>query len=429
MKGYAMNPISPNDIQRDIYEVRSHLSRMIELYQENRIDEAGNQIKNIFSKILNSLLRCSGLASSKKATEKINDLYQYKIITDEENNHLHNLRKMRNLFVHDDDTEMSENYEDQEKLEQYMNNFQMCINFCTKDVEWFEKKIIDVYNGVRVENSCPDPSAQQSAANGRKGAKPKVPKDKSFAVLAPVIVSVILSGAVVYFLRDIFMKVISDDFVSASVYDKPFVTSFACIAGILLIGGILFHELMPQVVTAAVMGSLAHIAARSDLCTFLMIVLAVLVTTRYVSRFRTLLFWAFYVIWLALFSFLAYKFLGHFFITENSPGADMNMKVVLPIIAYWLLFFIGHSIVNKHFRPFRKTLGNNRLPMNTLLSLGIACVVVVLLYGAFHEISDKNMQDSDVALKTMAIGTIISGFFYMFISYLICCIVEHKDEV
>lgn len=107
----------------------------------------------------------------------------------------------------------------------------------------------------------------------------------------------------------------------------------------------------------------------------------------------------------------------------------MNMKVVLPIIAYWLLFFIGHSIVNKHFRPFRKTLGNNRLPMNTLLSLGIACVVVVLLYGAFHEISDKNMQDSDVALKTMAIGTIISGFFYMFISYLICCCVERKDDV
>ena len=74
----------------------------------------------------------------------------------------------------------------------------------------------------------------------------------------------------------------------------------------------------------------------------------------------------------------------HFFCPEDSKTEDVFLKIVLPIGAYILVFFLGHFTVMRYLHPFRKTLGNNRMPLNTPVSLLLTGALGYLLYGTYN---------------------------------------------
>ena len=450
-------------IEKEIEELHSHLNRMIELYNEDHIDEAGSKTKNIFAKIINALLEEAGLSSNLDAVKKIDSLYQNKWLTDEENNHLHKLRKIRNLFVHDDDTESGNDAEKQQMLEYYTNNFQQCINYCQKDIEWFEKKIYDVKQGIKVNNSWNGPPQygqpnNQTEAYNSGGyqnnrpqyipprtynnnwrgdyrntapysaqAKAKAPKNKSFIVLIPAVISVLISLAFIWFFRQTNLLKIAEKY-GDDVYSKAGIAIFIGSAAVILIGGIFLYELLPQITAGIVMGALTYSLTASDLCTVLMVVLTVLLTTRYSRTLRYVFFWIIYVFLIIVIASLSHQFIQHFFCPEGSKTEDVFLKIVLPIGAYILVFFLGHFTVMRYLHPFRKTLGNNRMPLNTPVSLLLTGALGYLLYGTYNERFNAAVNNGDKKVFVSYFTAIIAFTIIMYLIYLICSLFETKDE-
>ena len=410
---------------------------------------------------MNGLLREANLTSNKKAYEKINDLYQNKWITDEEYNHLRNLNDIRNLFVHDDDVEMGDDENRQQKLEYYTNNFQQCINYCKKDIKWFEGKIVDVHNGVKVANSCESSYNNNYSSNNNHASKPnnrysnnnnnnyrpytpysnnyygrpayrntvpqKEPKNKSFVVLIPAVLSAVVAFAFMYFFRQSTLDFLATKIDIESAYSKASISVLLGITSLFLIGGIFFYELIPQITISSIMGGLVYHLTRSDICSILMIVLAVLVTTRYSRIMRYVFFWLIYAFWLLIFTFTAPQFLEHFFIDENSTFADKLLKVGLPILAYYLVFFLAHFLIGKRLHFFSNTLGNNRMPLNTLVSVGLTGALGYLMYKAISTISNGTADDTAQKLSNAYLATVITVLIVMFLIYLVSSLTERKE--
>ncbi len=147
--------IEDDEIQNDIDILKSHFDSLKHIYSEGLVYEAGFMTAGIFGKILNALCREAGLSfvKSTKSFQKLDDLYKNKWVTDNEFDLLEELKNIRNHFVHKDDILDAGNAEQKNELTSYAENFQRVINTCEEDIKWFTHKIIDISNGVKVENT------------------------------------------------------------------------------------------------------------------------------------------------------------------------------------------------------------------------------------------------------------------------------------
>ena len=199
------------------------------------------------------------------------------------------------------------------------------------------------------------------------------------------------------------------------------------IAGIVLVCGVFFSELMPQIMCAAGMGTLAYIATHSEACAFLMAGAIVFVMTRYTKSLRYALFWIITVGWAVVASIIARQFLSHFYLSDSPTQDDTFMKVFLPIALYHLVYLVGHFIVRKSIHPFSKTLANNRLPLHTLIAFALTCGAAVMIYQALPVMTSETADETTKTLCTLAVGCIIPYVVFMYILYLVCKITERKE--
>ena len=176
------------------------------------------------------------------------------------------------------------------------------------------------------------------------------------------------------------------------------------------------------------MGALTYSLTVSDLCTVLMVILTVLLTTRYSRTLRYVFFWIIYVFLIIVIASLSHQFLQHFFCPEGSKTEDVFLKIVLPIGAYILVFFLGHFTVMRYLHPFRKTLDNNRMPLNTPVSLLLTGALGYLLYGTYNERFNAAVNKGDKKVFVSYFTAIIAFTIIMYLIYLICSLFETKDE-
>ena len=383
-------------IEKDIEELHSHLNRMIELYNEDHIDEAGSKVKNIFAKITNALLREAGLPTDQKAIEKLDALYQNKWLTDEENNHLHKLRKIRNLFVHDDDTEMGDDSEKQQMLEDYTNNFQKCINYCQKDIEWFEEKIYDVSEGIKVDNSWNSPPQYGEEKYDRKHRwQPPFSGDyyhqnqyenddsgllkRTSSIVAVILAAVSLAFSLgwIFFFRTSNLEIL-DKKTDLSAFGKGGTAVFIAVAVLFLLNGLFFYPLLPQFFMTVLTSSLAYSVTDSNMCTVLVAVLTVLLTSRFTLKIRYILFWLISAFCFLIGTFIAIDYCKHYLVNgEPLDGHTRFVKIFLPIAAYYFVFFAGHFTLGTKFIAVMITAIQEfyRIPLNTLAVIGMSALV------------------------------------------------------
>lgn len=170
-------------------ELNSLLEKIEQSFNSGDVNEAGRKIIPFFETILYPLTTAAGIEVGrigdfqKKAIE---DLYEAKWITDDENSKLHKLRVIRSAFEYQDKTDINGTPEKKEELKKYRTTFGTVIKWCRCDITMFENIMERISSGTHVENSAESSYASEEySASGNSNSY----EDKAGAILEKIKIS------------------------------------------------------------------------------------------------------------------------------------------------------------------------------------------------------------------------------------------------
>lgn len=419
--------IIDDEVQNDIIMLHSVLKKIERLYHSGQTYEAGCTIGIIVSTIVNALMREAGLHSGKTVKEKIDTLYRNHWLTDKENRYLHALRDIRNCFLYYDNTKPDSR--SKKKYNEYVRNFQRCIDFCYNDIRWFEKKIASVQQGIKVRNSYgqnsdngrnrngyrkksnqsnrysrQNRSGYSSNNNGNYGqqssvfwhetrratttatttnSQPSVQKRRSSVsslivfphLLIPAFITSAISGLAAWVLTDPTAQKLAETAPKFSTNDIRINIIFAVIGTLCMLFG---YELNGPIIIAAQAGAIAYKATGSPLCCILVSVLISMICMHLPQKLRHIGYWITFVLWVMVFSFgLAPSYIRHFLLNGQPDDRYFMMtRIVTPLIIYNAALLIGryfiHNLRIVHFEDYMEY---ESLPLGSVLVFGLAAVI------------------------------------------------------
>ncbi len=424
---YDDDDIIDDEVQNDIIMLHSVLKKIERLYHSGQTYEAGCTIGIIVSTIVNALMREAGLHSGKTVKEKIDNLYRNHWLTDKENRYLHALRDIRNCFLYYDNTKPDSR--SKKKYNEYVRNFQRCIDFCYNDIRWFEKKIASVQQGIKVRNSYgqnsdngrnrngyrkksnqnnrysrQNRSGYSSNNNGNYGqpnsvfwhetrrttttatttnSQPSVQKRRSSVsslivfphLLIPAFITSAISGLAAWALTDPTAQKLAETAPKFSTNDIRINIIFAVIGTLCMLFG---YELNGPIIIAAQAGAIAYKATGSPLCCILVSVLISMICMHLPQKLRHIGYWVTFVLWVMVFSFgLAPSYIRHFLLNGQPDDRYFMMtRIVTPLIIYNAALLIGryfiHNLRIVHFEDYMEY---ESLPLGSVLVFGLAAVI------------------------------------------------------
>ena len=419
--------IIDDEVQNDIIMLHSVLKKIERLYHSGQTYEAGCTIGIIVSTIVNALMREAGLHSGKTVKEKIDTLYRNHWLTDKENRYLHALRDIRNCFLYYDNTKPDSR--SKKKYNEYVRNFQRCIDFCYNDIRWFEKKIASVQQGIKVRNSYDqnsdngrnrngyrkksnqnnrysrqNRSGYSSNNNGNYGqqssvfwhetrratttatttnSQPSVQKRRSSVsslivfphLLIPAFITSAISGLAAWVLTDPTAQKLAETAPKFSTNDIRINIIFAVIGTLCMLFG---YELNGPIIIAAQAGAIAYKATGSPLCCILVSILISMICMHLPQKLRHIGYWVTFVLWVMVFSFgLAPSYIRHFLLNGQPDDRYFMMtRIVTPLIIYNAALLIGryfiHNLRIVHFEDYMEY---ESLPLGSVLVFGLAAVI------------------------------------------------------
>ena len=424
---YDDDDIIDDEVQNDIIMLHSVHKKIERLYHSGQTYEAGCTIGIIVSTIVNALMREAGLHSGKTVKEKIDTLYRNHWLTDKENRYLHALRDIRNCFLYYDNTKPDSR--SKKKYNEYVRNFQRCIDFCYNDIRWFEKKIASVQQGIKVRNSYgqnsdngrnrngyrkksnqnnrysrQNRSGYSSNNNGNYGqqssvfwhetrratttatttnSQPSVQKRRSSVsslivfphLLIPAFITSAISGLAAWVLTDPTAQKLAETAPKFSTNDIRINIIFAVIGTLCMLFG---YELNGPIIIAAQAGAIAYKATGSPLCCILVSVLISMICMHLPQKLRHIGYWVTFVLWVMVFSFgLAPSYIRHFLLNGQPDDRYFMMtRIVTPLIIYNAALLIGryfiHNLRIVHFEDYMEY---ESLPLGSVLVFGLAAVI------------------------------------------------------
>ena len=424
---YDDDDIIDDEVQNDIIMLHSVLKKIERLYHSGQTYEAGCTIGIIVSTIVNALMREAGLHSGKTVKEKIDTLYRNHWLTDKENRYLHALRDIRNCFLYYDNTKPDSR--SKKKYNEYVRNFQRCIDFCYNDIRWFEKKIASVQQGIKVRNSYgqnsdngrnrngyrkksnqnnrysrQNRSGYSSNNNGNYGqqssvfwhetrratttatttnSQPSVQKRRSSVssliffphLLIPAFITSAISSLAAWALTDPTAQKLAETAPKFSTNDIRINIIFAVIGTLCMLFG---YELNGPIIIAAQAGAIAYKATGSPLCCILVSVLISMICMHLPQKLRHIGYWITFVLWVMVFSFgLAPSYIRHFLLNGQPDDRYFMMtRIVTPLIIYNAALLIGryfiHNLRIVHFEDYMEY---ESLPLGSVLVFGLAAVI------------------------------------------------------
>ncbi len=419
--------IIDDEVQNDIIMLHSVHKKIERLYHSGQTYEAGCTIGIIVSTIVNALMREAGLHSGKTVKEKIDTLYRNHWLTDKENRYLHALRDIRNCFLYYDNTKPDSR--STKKYNEYVKNFQRCIDFCYNDIRWFEKKIASVQQGIKVRNSyCQNSdngrnrngyrkksnqnnrysrqnrSGYSSNNNGNYGqqnsvfwyetrrttttatttnSQPSVQKRRSSVssliffphLLIPAFITSAISSLAAWALTDPTAQKLAESAPKFSTNDIRINIIFAVIGTLCMLFG---YELNGPIIIAAQAGAIAYKATGSPLCCILVSILISMICMHLPQKLRHIGYWVTFVLWVMVFSFgLAPSYIRHFLLNgQPDDRYFMITRIVTPLIIYNAALLIGryfiHNLRIVHFEDYMEY---ESLPLGSVLVFGLAAVI------------------------------------------------------
>ena len=419
--------IIDDEVQNDIIMLHSVLKKIERLYHSGQTYEAGCTIGIIVSTIVNALMREAGLHSGKTVKEKIDTLYRNHWLTDKENRYLHALRDIRNCFLYYDNTKPDSR--SKKKYNEYVRNFQRCIDFCYNDIRWFEKKIASVQQGIKVRNSYDqnsdngrnrngyrkksnqnnrysrqNRSGYSSNNNGNYGqqssvfwhetrratttatttnSQPSVQKRRSSVsslivfphLLIPAFITSAISSLAAWALTDPTAQKLAETAPKFSTNDIRINIIFAVIGTLCMLFG---YELNGPIIIAAQAGAIAYKATGSPLCCILVSILISMICMHLPQKLRHIGYWITFVLWVMVFSFgLAPSYIRHFLLNGQPDDRYFMMtRIVTPLIIYNAALLIGryfiHNLRIVHFEDYMEY---ESLPLGSVLVFGLAAVI------------------------------------------------------
>ena len=424
---YDDDDIIDDEVQNDIIMLHSVLKKIERLYHSGQINDAGCTIGIIVSTIVNALMREAGLHSGKTVKEKIDTLYRNHWLTDKENRYLHALRDIRNCFLYYDNTKPDSR--SKKKYNEYVRNFQRCIDFCYNDIRWFEKKIASVQQGIKVRNSYgqnsdngrnrngyrkksnqnnrysrQNRSGYSSNNNGNYGqpnsvfwhetrrttttatttnSQPSVQKRRSSVsslivfphLLIPAFITSAISGLAAWALTDPTAQKLAETAPKFSTNDIRINIIFVVIGTLCMLFG---YELNGPIIIAAQAGAIAYKATGSPLCCILVSILISMICMHLPQKLRHIGYWVTFVLWVMVFSFgLAPSYIRHFLLNGQPDDRYFMMtRIVTPLIIYNAALLIGryfiHNLRIVHFEDYMEY---ESLPLGSVLVFGLAAVI------------------------------------------------------
>ena len=388
------------EIHETAEKLRETAEKMADRYRNGEQKDASLNMSEFFEILLYALTGLAGIPDSGGSdfqTAAINTLYEESMITDDEKNKLHKLRKIRNAFAHQNKIDMGNDAAAKAELAEYRRNFLQIIEWCRRDVQLYRDIAERISAGACAERSY-EPEQKQyhgaghaDAGRSQDGSKWLTERDLTLTeriffmhVQIPVILACVLS---------VLFGLLYDLSSIAGIAEKHHINLDAVSSDAVLIGlyaaVILLYIFLFNITAHFTCGAAVFILARqatgSVPCAVMLAAVTVLIVTRFSYRLKNAISWVFYGFCILIYLFsvpeIIKKHLG-----ESEP-ADLYTKLVkyaLPMLLYVLIFAVVSIVLRRSEmeRPFSKVL-SEAVTHARPLHLSIALIAVLFAAAAW----------------------------------------------
>lgn len=405
--------------------VHSVLMNMRSNYYSDNKEEAYSDFDKLFQMILSDLTENAALETSNDKLTAIDNLYHYGWITEEEQDDLHTLRTMRNVFAHKRKIELSGSYEEKKELERYCNDFDEILGWLDTVVESYDeamnsdgsrrKKHISAY----VPSSAPHYSGMTTSSSGHRNSHPtesRIYVTKKYAPLEAIKQFRLYIPLGIAFVLSVLFGIIFDS--DNSVSSPPLSSVALEIYLAIIVMYAFLYKITAHFFCGAFIFMVSHRATDSIICALLLTIAMILMVTRFTDKIRNFISNVFYGFGILFFIFTAPQFF------KSKIGKVLGIispviTSVLPIALFILIFLVINAMIKQGIfsRPFTKAVSDEtNASIKPTLSIAVVSGIVIFVLLVFNKTWKSSitadLKDSPDGFYTIA-AIMLAVIFYI----------------
>lgn len=396
----------------------STLKKMKEKYKAGEINEAAKLITELVQNVMTTMTTLADVRTTDDPTDSIDELYSEKWITEAEQDTLHNIRKVRNLFSHQEKIRFTGTDEEKKELEKLRSDFSIVISLCESVLELYKRRLKTIsekthllagreskakkrdnsrsYDNTYAQSGSPysggDTSFRRvivSRTNTYSSGSDSASGPYSQHLSMTPIEAIVSFKTYIPFAISLLFSVVLGLLFTASSGESGGSGSGGFIPGMIgfyltvLLMYAFLYRITAHFFCGAFIFALARQATDSVLCATLMAIAMILIVSRFTDSIRNVIAKIFYGLGILIFVFSAIDIIKSKFGAAQGLTAVV-LKYVLPSVLYILLFLVINAMVKQGIfrRPF-STVYSDVLNHACPPTLNIIAVLAILMFVIF----------------------------------------------